>query len=590
MGSKQERKTSADSPPAAVLHGRIDWRVRYFLELPTTIDAGILTHGPGMHDQITLLRPAGPSRDSRPGSLSALPPDLLEQIRGRVRLLALFQTIGFAVDPILYFTNLGAARFAGVLLPAEFYARLPFQWANLGGAMASALLWAVTRSRRLAPARLLTLGLAYEIAICFVIAAGSNWEYYLVMGHLPSMTWVNVVVILFPVILPGPPRRMMLAAIASAATVPLSILLLDRIGVLRATADSYIDPVIQGAFSVALAYLGARVVHGLGREVIKARELGSYRLVEKLGEGGMGEVWRAQHRMLARPAAIKLIRRLPGQSDHGGLPEDLLRRFEREAQATASLRSPHTVELFDFGVAQDGTFYYAMELLDGLDADTLVRRFGPVAPERVIYLLQQVCRSLAEAESYGLVHRDIKPANIFLCRYGIEYDFVKVLDFGLVKSLDGSTADPRPGPALTKETVIQGTPAFMAPEQALGGAPLDVRADIYATGCVAYWMLTGKLVFTADTPMGILMHHAGTPPTPPSSRTPTPIPDALDRLVLSCLAKSPADRPQSAAELSQRLADISSASPWSDARAREWWISHWPARGNGGAGLSGESP
>ena len=249
-------------------------------------------------------------------------------------------------------------------------------------------------------------------------------------------------------------------------------------------------------------------------------------------------------------------------------------RFEREAQAIASLRSPHTVDLFDFGVAQDGTFYYAMELLEGLDADTLVRRFGPVVPERVIYLLQQVCHSLAEAESYGLVHRDIKPANIFLCRYGIEYDFVKALDFGLVKSLDDGAWDRRPTPALTKDTVIQGTPAFMAPEQALGGVALDVRADIYATGCVAYWLLTGQVPFTADTAMGILLHHAGTTPTPPSSRSALSIPDALDQLVLSCLAKNPADRPQTASELAQRLADIPSAHPWSQDRAREWWVGH----------------
>jgi serine/threonine-protein kinase len=239
------------------------------------------------------------------------------------------------------------------------------------------------------------------------------------------MTWVNAVVIMFPVLLPGPPRRMLLAAAGAAAMVPLSLAVLARMGAVRVTLDDYSDAVIQGAFCVMLAYMGARVVYGLGREVARARELGSYRLVGKLGEGGMGEVWRAEHRMLARPAAIKLIRGAPGRAGGPELSHEARRRFEREAQAIASLRSPHTVELFDFGVAQDGTFYYAMELLDGLDADTLVRRFGPVEPERAVYLLRQVCRSLAEAESYGLVHRDIKPTNIFLCRYGIEHDFVK---------------------------------------------------------------------------------------------------------------------------------------------------------------------
>jgi serine/threonine-protein kinase len=523
-----------------------------------------------MPDRVTVLARDAPA-DSRAGSLAALPPDLQEQVRGRVRLLALFLTIGFAIDPVLYFANYGVALLAGVRLPADFYHRLPFQWGNLGGAGASALLWIVTRRRSMAPGRLLTLGLVYEVGICFVIAFGTIWEYYLVTGRVPLMTWVNAVVIMFPVLLPGPPRRMLVAAVGAAAMIPLSLGVLARMGAIRATLDDYSDAVIQGAFSVALAYMGARVVYGLGREVARARELGSYRLVGKLGEGGMGEVWRAEHRMLARPAAIKLIRGGAGRADGLEASAEARRRFEREAQAIASLRSPHTVELFDFGVAQDGTFYYAMELLEGLDADTLVRRFGPVEPERAIYLLRQICRSLAEAESFGLVHRDIKPANLFLCRYGIEHDFVKVLDFGLVKSLDGRAAKSDPAPALTADTVIQGTPAFMAPEQALGGPPLDIRADIYATGCVAYWLLTGQYVFTADTPIGILMHHAHTPPTPPSSRAERPIPDALDRLVLRCLAKDPGDRPQTATELQQRLDAIPMPSPWSEDRAREWW-------------------
>src|SRR6185437_9140696 len=259
-----------------------------------------------------------------------------------------------------------------------------------------------------------------------------------------------------------------------------------------------------------------------------------------------------------RPAAIKLIRPRPVEDGAAGVTNEAVRRFEREAQVIARLRSPHTVELFDFGRADDGAFYYAMELLDGLDADTLVRRFGPVPAERAVYLLRQVCHSLSEAESCGLVHRDIKPANIFLCRYGEDYDFVKVLDFGIVRAArDRADADQ----AQTRENAIHGTPAFIAPEQALG-RDLDSRADIYATGCVAYWLLTGQFVFTAETPMGLLLHHAQTPPTPPSCRTELPIPPALDALVLSCLAKDPAERPQSARELSRRLAEVGDASAW----------------------------
>jgi serine/threonine protein kinase len=257
------------------------------------------------------------------------------------------------------------------------------------------------------------------------------------------------------------------------------------------------------------------------------------------------------------------------------MSSDALRRFEREAQATARLRSPHTVELFDFGVVEDGAFYYAMELLDGLDADTLVRRFGPVPAERVVYLLRQVCHSLSEAESCGLVHRDIKPANIFLCRYGEDYDFVKVLDFGLVKAMGGIAEIE--GPALTRENVLQGTPAFMAPEQALGESDVDSRVDIYATGCVAYWLLTGQFVFTAETTMGLVLQHVQTQPTPPSARTQLQIPAALDQLVMSCLAKDPAERPQTARELSRRLTAVCEAgAAWTEDRAREWWAERQP--------------
>ena len=253
---------------------------------------------------------------------------------------------------------------------------------------------------------------------------------------------------------------------------------------------------------------------------------------------------------------------------------DAVRRFEHEAQAIARLRSPHTVNLFDFGVAENGSFYYAMELLDGLDADTLVRRFGPLPADRAMYLLTQICHSLSEADACGLVHRDIKPANIFVCRYGEDYDFVKVLDFGLVKTFDQAT---EAAPALTRENSVHGTPAFIAPEQALGHAQLDGRVDIYATGCVAYWLLTGQLVFTADTSMGLLMHHIHTMPTPPSARSELPIPAALDQLVLWCLAKDPARRPQSARELLLKLNELDGAVAWTQQRARDWWATHQPA-------------
>ena len=383
--------------------------------------------------------------------------------------------------------------------------------------------------------------------------------------------WAPAVVILFPLIVPAPPRVVFGVSAVAAAMSPLALLVLDLSGKLLAPAEAYINSSLNGAIAVGFAFMGSRVVYGLGREVAAARELGSYRLEAKLGQGGMGEVWRARHRLLARPAAIKLIR--PSSVDDGGVgvPAAAMHRFEREAQATARLRSPHTVELFDFGIADDGAFYYVMELLDGLDADTLVRRFGPIPFDRAIHLLGQVCHSLSEAESCGLVHRDVKPANIFLCRYGEDYDFVKVLDFGLVKGLDDGVGMET---ALTRQNTIHGTPAFMAPEQALGRSDLDGRVDIYALGCVACWLLTGELVFSADTPMALLVQHAQAPPVPLSARTELRIPAQLDALVLSCLAKDPADRPQTAKDLLRRLTEIDGSGAWTPNRARDWWQQH----------------
>ena len=521
-----------------------------------------------MQEHVTLLPP---ERASPSGGVSAsLPPDLLEQVRTRISVLALIILIAFSFDPLLYGLVWVLAKVLG--FPAHF-GNLGFRLVDLCAVAASAALILVARNRKVPAHRLHTLGLAYEIGICFVIALVTYWQYYNDKKVLPNLTWVPAVVILFPLVLPGPPRRMLAAAIAAAAMSPLALLVLNLTGKVPADGGAYFEAIVSSGFAVGFAYMGARVVYRLGREVAAARELGSYRLEERLGQGGMGEVWRARHRMLARPAAIKLIRPSLGGNGRGRVPETLLRRFEREAQVIASLRSPHTVDLFDFGVAENGAFYYVMELLEGLDADTLVRKFGPLPAERAIYLLCQVCHSLSEAESRGLIHRHVKPANIFVCRYGEDRDFVKVLDFGLVKPFDEAVETE---PALTRENVVQGTPAFIAPEQALGRAEVDGRVDIYATGCVAYWLLTGELVFTAPNSMGLLLHHVHTPPNPPSARTELPIPPELDRLVLSCLAKNPDERPQSASELSHRLAEIEVVNAWTNERAREWWNRHHP--------------
>jgi transcriptional regulator with GAF, ATPase, and Fis domain len=296
--------------------------------------------------------------------------------------------------------------------------------------------------------------------------------------------------------------------------------------------------------------------------------IGSYRLVELLGVGGMGEVWRAKHRLLARPAAVKLIRH-DVQPSAGG-DEQLVRRFEREAQVTAGLRSPHTVQLYDFGTNDTGSFYYVMELLEGLDLHRIVTRFGPQPADRVVWLLRQACRSLAEAHERGLVHRDIKPANLFVTRLGTEYDYLKILDFGVVK--DQSTHDLT---VLSSQGVVQGTPAFMAPEVVLDGT-IDGRSDLYSLACAAYWILTGQTVFEATTAAQMLLHHAQTIPIPPSHRSEMRIPPALEALIVQCLEKNPANRIQSAGDLEFALERVQRDVPWTTRRAREWWDAHAP--------------
>lgn len=291
--------------------------------------------------------------------------------------------------------------------------------------------------------------------------------------------------------------------------------------------------------------------------------LGLYRLMEKLGEGGMGEVWRARHQLLARPCAIKLIRpELLGEKNREAATE----RFRLEARSIARLSSPNTVRLYDFGVSESGSFYFVMELLTGMDLASLVQQFGPMEPERAVYVLRQACRSLGEAHGAGLLHRDIKPHNLYLSRLGLDCDVLKVLDFGLVKSLSEDTAQ------MTAAGVLTGTPAYMPPERVTGGAA-DERSDIYSLGCVAYWMLTGRPVFTGD-PMAAMVHHARTAPARPSQVTDRPIPDALERIVMRCLEKVPAMRPSSAVELWEQLGDVALASPWTLERAEGWWREH----------------
>jgi serine/threonine-protein kinase len=377
---------------------------------------------------------------------------------------------------------------------------------------------------------------------------------------------VAVWILAYPLIVPATRGKTILATLASAAMDPLGFLITLAAGNPRPPAGFVVQMFLPTVLSAAAALIVSRLVSQLNVEAERGHEMGSYKLEELLGRGGMGEVWRASHRLLARSAAIKLIR--PESFGHDG--RELVRRFEREAKATAALRSPHTVNIYDFGTTEDGTFYYVMELLEGFDLETLVTRFGAQPPERAVYILIQACHSLAEAHQGGLIHRDVKPANIYVCRYGLDWDFVKLLDFGLVKNAQVPAEQGRP---LTVAGVIAGTPGYMAPEMGLGNPDVDWRADIYALGCVGYWLLTAKPVFDiGSSPMQVLMDHIQKQPPAPSDRTAAHIPPALDFILLRCLSKDPHERPQTMQDLAESLARVPLDEPWTQERARRWWL------------------
>jgi eukaryotic-like serine/threonine-protein kinase len=498
-----------------------------------------------------------------------LPPDLLREAAKRLELTSLVVGAAFVVA-IVVNTLISAGGWYTFAHP-----QMHNVVALLVIALSAAVVW-VSRAGRLPPHRLLDLGLVYEVVVAFAISLGDNLAPLAEGLPMAAVSWLCVWIVMFPLVVPAPLRKALLASLAAASTWPLAYAIGVWLGNPSQSASVVVMNFLENYVAAGLALVPAVILRRLGASVEKAREMGSYELLERLDRGGMGEVWRARHRMLARPAAIKLIRPELLGLEKGRVAESLLRRFEREAQATAALRSPHTIELYDFGITRDGTFYYVMELLEGLDLESLVRRFGPVPPERAIHLLVQACDSLADAHHAGLVHRDIKPANICACRRGLKDDFVKVLDFGLVKATwEGAERDTR----LTQEGAVAGTPAYIAPEAVLGNRVVDPRADIYCLGCVAYWLVTGQTVFERGTPLQMAFHHAHTEPVAPSRRTEIGVPDDLDRLILSCLEKDPDRRPQDALELASRLAACSGQPAWTPVRARRWWDTHRPGPG-----------
>jgi len=517
-----------------------------------------------MHDHV-MIRP----EQSTPGTLTtgrthrrAIPTDLLREASQRLELICLIAAVLWIVATVLWHLTWGP------LHPGQKWPGIKVsEWLGYASGIASFAFWLVIKRSNRPPEFFLKVGLWYMVLTCFAVGLVMHWGLPETERLSVQISWIGVVVLLFAAVLPVDPRQMLVAALVSVSMNPVTMMITHVHGM--STMDALKSGILMHYPDFLLAgtaWAVSRVVTRLGRQVSKAREMGSYQLGELIKRGGMGEIYKATHRMLARPAAIKLIRAEMLGAEDGESADLAIKRFHREAEAAANLRSPHTVELFDFGITEDQTLYFVMELLEGVDLETLVRESGPLPARRVVHILRQACESLAEAHERGLVHRDIKPANIHLGKAGVRYDFVKVLDFGLVKSVHQPPSEDSLATAVGR---TPGTPAYMAPEMSLG-ENVDARSDIYALGCVGYFLLSGHLVFDGTSAFQIVAKHLRNDPVPPSMRARVDIPREVEAAILKCLAKKPEDRFGSVIEFSKAL-ESTRLRPWTDEEALASW-------------------
>lgn len=393
---------------------------------------------------------------------------------------------------------------------------------------------------------------------------------------------LTITLMLRVAVVPSSPRRtFVVGLLCGGASVAVLHVAPHPHAAIHATRDHF----AFGVYALLMTLVttkASKVIFGLHERVAAARRLGQYVLVDKIGEGGMGSVWRARHAMLRRPTAVKLM--------NGDRTSDRdIRRFEREVQLTSQLTHPNTVAVYDYGRADDGTLYYVMEYVDGLSLEQLVERYGKQSPARVIHLLRQIASALEEAHGLGLIHRDVKPPNVLVCVRGGAPDFVKVVDFGLVKAMAGAVrgrgdarvdgdAGRAPKNANANVTIgdgnlVAGTPEYLAPETITAPDTVDGRADLYAVGALAHYLLAGRPVFEGNNLVEICSHHIHTAPTPVSKLV-DGVPPELEHLVLRLLAKNPADRPRDAGEVRERLDELAVADPWPIASARAFWRDH----------------
>ena len=490
--------------------------------------------------------------------------------------LGLYAMWSFVLSGTFLVLNFGLA-----LDVAPGYLYTASLWAHLGATATAGLLWGLTRTRPVRYPTLVWLDNIGLVLMCGLFAlmgtalAVQHVDFVedpvhaLLLGQMACMTVILARTLAVP---STPNRSFWLALVALVPQTGLSAYALTGTGQAlvppgydmtsqQAALSNLLNIVAWSGVSLALTTGGARVIFGLRSAADKVKRLGQYTLEEKIGEGGMGTVYKATHAMLRRPTAIKLL-----SPDKSG--EDSIQRFEREVQLTATLSHPSTIAIFDYGRTPAGVFYYAMEYLDGLNLEELVGQDGPQKPSRVGHILTQVAEALTEAHEAGLIHRDIKPANVILCERGGMSDVAKVVDFGLVKSVVASANDATM--QATSSSVLTGTPHYMSPEAIKGADAVDGRSDLYALGAVGYFLLAGHPVFQSDNLVEVIGHHLHTAPAPLSAAGLT-VPADLEAVLLQCLAKDPAERFATARDLAHALRDCGKTTPWDREHADDWW-------------------